>query len=287
LLQSSLIAPAATPITDSPNTADPTSGQADNRKQISQPTPHGSQAGSPDIAFAARVKPSDAASASRLDQAGAPAPAASLKKQPADAGGQDAGPQTGRDASPNLAQNAAAAAYVKNAEAAPIAPPQVRSAPVARPQATPPLAEPAPKPAAPVNEMVMRISQPGAQNVDVQVSQRAGEVHVAVRTSDSDLAHGFRQGLPELTGRLETSGYRAETWRPEVSMAAPPPAASETRDPAARGGGSENGQSQSGGSKQESGRRNQNQQDQPRWVQDLEESLKRGGPSGDTHGIGN
>lgn len=232
------------------------------------------------------VKPSDAGSATRLEQAGAAPPAASPKKQPVDAGSQDSGVQTGRDASPNFAQNAAAA-YVKSGEAAPIAPPQMRSAPAPQAQAPAPLAEPAPKPAAPVNEIVMRISQPGAQNVDVQVSQKAGEVHVAVRTSDSDLAHGLRQGLPELTGRLESSGYRAETWRPAVSMAAPPQAATETRDSAARGGGSENGQSQSGGSKQESGRRNQNQQDQPRWVQDLEENLKHGGSSGGSHGFGN
>jgi hypothetical protein len=280
-------AATAAPIPDGPNTADRISCQAGGRKQISQSAPRESQPGSPDLAFAARIKPSDAGSATRSEQAGAAPPAASTKKQPADAGSQDSGAQTGRDASPNLAQDAAAA-YAKNGDAAPIAPPQVRSAPVAQAEAPAQIAEPAPKPAAPVNEIVMRISQPGAQNVDVQVSQRAGEVHVAVRTSDSDLAHGLRQGLPELTGRLETSGYRAETWRPAVVMAAPPQATSETRDPAARGGGgSENGQSQSGGSKQESGRRNQNQQDQPRWVQDLEESLKRGGSSGDSHGFRN
>jgi hypothetical protein len=130
----------------------------------------------------------------------------------------------------------------------------------------------------------MRLSQPGAQNVDVRVSTQGGELRLAVRTGDADLAHGLREGLPELRGRLEDNGFKAETWGPAGAVAAPA-TASQPRDPAGdRGAG--DARSQSGWSQQDSGRRNNNQQNQPRWVQDLEESLSGAGTSGDSHGLG-
>jgi len=138
-----------------------------------------------------------------------------------------------------------------------------------------------------MKEIVMQIGPPGTAKVNIQVVQQAGEVRVAVRTEDPELAHGLRLGLPELAGRLEETGYRAETWRPG-SLVAPPEASSETRN---AGGGDSRGNdtnSQPGWSQQESGRRNPNQSDQPRWVEDLESSLNGGGESsGDSHGLSN
>jgi hypothetical protein len=144
----------------------------------------------------------------------------------------------------------------------------------------------APKLLTPLKEISLQVSNPGSENVDVRVVQQAGEVRVAVHTGDSDLAHGLRQGLSDLVGRLEENGYRAETWRP-VSVAAPVGSTSESGQTA---GNSRNADSQSqpGWSQQDSGRRNQNQSNQPRWVEELESSMPAGGESGaDSHGLSN
>jgi hypothetical protein len=54
----------------------------------------------------------------------------------------------------------------------------------------------------------------GDQRVNVRLSERGGEVHVSVRTQDAQLAGALRQDLPSLSGKLEQSGFRAETWHP-------------------------------------------------------------------------
>ena len=55
-------------------------------------------------------------------------------------------------------------------------------------------------------------------SVEVRVLERAGEVRLSVRTPDTELANSLRQQLGDLVGRLEQTGYQAETWRPaEVS----------------------------------------------------------------------
>ena len=54
----------------------------------------------------------------------------------------------------------------------------------------------------------------GSQRVAVRLTERGGEVHVAVRTPDAGLAEGLRQGLPSLAAKLEQSGFRTETWHP-------------------------------------------------------------------------
>ncbi|MDQ2950037.1 MAG: flagellar hook-length control protein FliK, partial [Acidobacteriota bacterium] len=61
----------------------------------------------------------------------------------------------------------------------------------------------------------------GADNsqVDVRVSQRAGDVQVTVRTPDNDLAQSLRQHLPELSDRLAQSGVSGEIWRPTAAQA--------------------------------------------------------------------
>lgn len=61
----------------------------------------------------------------------------------------------------------------------------------------------------------------GAQDgrVDVRLTERAGELKVAVRTPDSHLAERLRADLPALSSRLEESGIRSETWRPPAAAA--------------------------------------------------------------------
>lgn len=61
----------------------------------------------------------------------------------------------------------------------------------------------------------------GADNsqVDVRISQRAGDVQVTVRTPDSDLAQSLRQHLPELSDRLAQSGVNSDIWHPATAQA--------------------------------------------------------------------
>jgi hypothetical protein len=78
------------------------------------------------------------------------------------------------------------------------------------------VAEGTPKSAAvPAREIQLQLHQ-GEQRVDVRLIERSGEVRVAVRTPDAQLAGDLRTGLPALATRLEQSGYRAETWHPAI-----------------------------------------------------------------------
>ena len=140
-------------------------------------------------------------------------------------------------------------------------------------------------PSTPVNDISLQVTQPGAQKVEVRIVQQAGEVRVAVHTSDSDLAHGLQQGLSDLVGRLQETGLRAEAWHPGGTTVQSTPV-NETRASTA---GSQNGDSQghSGGSSQQEGERRQNGSARPGWVKELDSSIASGEQSqGASYGIG-
>jgi hypothetical protein len=148
-----------------------------------------------------------------------------------------------------------------------------------------PPAESLPKATAPLKDISLQVTQAGKESVDVRVVQQGGEVHVSVHSGDAALTSGLRQGLSELQSRLEENGYRSEMWKPGTSsapVAAPSPQSSNNNQ--SRSG---DGQSQQGGSQQDSGRRNQNQSNQPRWVEELKSSISGGEQSsGGFYGIG-
>ncbi|MCU1236656.1 MAG: hypothetical protein JWP63_4623 [Candidatus Solibacter sp.] len=54
----------------------------------------------------------------------------------------------------------------------------------------------------------------GEHRLEVRLSERGGEVRVAVRTADSHLAGELRDNLPQLASRLAENGMRSELWRP-------------------------------------------------------------------------
>jgi hypothetical protein len=64
---------------------------------------------------------------------------------------------------------------------------------------------------APAREIQVQVNN-GEQRVDVRLTERSGEVLVAVRTPDAQLAGTLREDLPVLSSRLEQAGFRAETW---------------------------------------------------------------------------
>ena len=53
----------------------------------------------------------------------------------------------------------------------------------------------------------------GEQRVVVHIADHGGEIHLAVRTPDADLAADLRRELPTLASRLEQSGLRPQEWQ--------------------------------------------------------------------------
>jgi hypothetical protein len=101
-----------------------------------------------------------------------------------------------------------------------------------------------PEPAAPqkvAHDITLDLGS-GSQRAAVRLSERGGEVHVAVRTPDAGLAADLRQGLPSLAAKLEQSGFRAETWHPG---AAPRQAAESSAGGAGQNQSGQNGQESS------------------------------------------
>jgi hypothetical protein len=238
-------------------------------------TPTQAEPAPADLAFAVRVKaqaglPASGESAPakelrRVDLADAP-PAASLRTETFRAG-----------------------AWVLNegpARGVPQATAETASRPPERPEAPPiPAEEAAPKAAGPLKDLSVQVKQPNQESVELRVAEREGELHVAVRTGDAELAHGLRQGLPELVDRLDQGGFRTEAWRPSGVVSAPEPSSqAHSRPSDSRNADS---QSQPGWSQQERGQRDHNQSNRPKWVEELEGNLTGGGErsTGEFHGF--
>jgi hypothetical protein len=141
------------------------------------------------------------------------------------------------------------------------------------------------KAAGPLKDLLLQVGQTNQERVDIRMTERAGELHVAVRAASADVAHGLRQALPELVGRLEQSGYRTEAWRPSGVVSAPGPA-SETRQSSSEFRNTDS-QSQPGWSQQQRGHRQHEQPDRPKWVEELEGSVAAGAEklTGEFHGF--
>jgi Flagellar hook-length control protein FliK len=78
-------------------------------------------------------------------------------------------------------------------------------------------------PAAPTlrpHSIEIQVPGAGGQQVDVRVSQRAGNVDVTVRTPDNEIAQSLRQHLPELSERLSQSGVNGDVWQPAAAASA-------------------------------------------------------------------
>lgn len=184
---------------------------------------------------------------------------------------------------PSLTQSALAAfdqsrqlepgAEVKQA-AAPSQPPELRDLRAYEPPRAP----------QPLNNIVLQVNQSANEKVLVSLVQQSGELRLAVRTDDSELAQGLQQGLSDLVGKLQGNGYRADTWHPvQASVAAAPALESQSASNHSRQG---DPQPQQGWSQQDGGQQRQNQPNRPRWVEELESSLtSRGQTPGESYGF--
>ncbi len=105
---------------------------------------------------------------------------------------------------------AAVTAPVSNARESAPAPshtPEPQAAPAAAPT-------PAPAPAA-AHDIKIALNDNG-QRVELRVTERGGDIHVAVRTPDAPLATSLRNDLPALSNKLEESGFHSEMWHPSA-----------------------------------------------------------------------
>jgi hypothetical protein len=120
------------------------------------------------------------------------------------------------------------------------------------------------------HEITLKLSPTRESGVEVRVVERAGEVRVAVRTPDGELAQSLRQNLGDLTRSLEDRGYRSETWHPAAAQAAS--SGSAPQDNRSDGGNyGDPRQAWSGGEGQHGGEGRRRHPQQPAWVEELEQ----------------
>jgi hypothetical protein len=183
--------------------------------------------------------------------------------------------------------NLAAHAYTTRDGSVSLAPGSKSNTPAAmETHATPPEAAPV-KSTEPLKELSVQVGNQNQERVEVRMVERNGELHVAVRTGNADLAHGLREGVADLVSRLQETGFRTDTWRP-VHAAAPASAASGTQQRTTEFRNQSDSQSSPGWSQRQSrDQRDHQQSNRPGWVEELEGSLTQAGEksSGDKHGL--
>ena len=110
-------------------------------------------------------------------------------------------------------------------------------------------------PATTRREIPLMLADSASTRVDIQLIERAGSLHLAVRTPDQELTKALQANLAALVGRFETKGYKTESWTP-----AAPRHASVQPTAAANNSGHSQDQSEQGGAR---GGQQQQQQGQP------------------------
>ncbi len=124
-----------------------------------------------------------------------------------------------------------------------------------------------PAPSSGNHDITIRIPDATAdQGTAVRFVERAGEVHVSVRTSDTDLAQTLRGGLNDLVTRLEDGGIRTQVWQPGADAST---SQNNSQHPFADADGSSGRQYSSGSNSEQEPQ----QHNHPRWVEELESSI--------------
>jgi hypothetical protein len=147
-----------------------------------------------------------------------PAPRVEPSGEPQRAAERHSGPE--RPAGVVLPQHAHAAPAAPDAGPRP-----ARPAVTAAPANIEPPTRPDPPRAEVRGVSVVVPAEPGrdgspAPRIELRLAERAGEIHVAVRTPDPQARQVLRSELPALVERLEQSGYRAEVFSPAAERTA-------------------------------------------------------------------
>jgi hypothetical protein len=77
--------------------------------------------------------------------------------------------------------------------------------------------EPA-KTATPLRSLSLEFTPDGAQDVRLRLSERSGEVHISLHTSDPSLTEKLSGGIHDLAGSLASAGYDAHAWTPDAEQ---------------------------------------------------------------------
>jgi hypothetical protein len=135
-----------------------------------------------------------------------------------------------------------------------------------------------PNPASKVTDVSVSIPVPradstGDDRIAIRMLQRGAEIHVSVRTPDTQLAQSLRQDLSKLATGLDQGGFRTETWRPAATTST---AQSNSNPQHESPAGNPNGDAAGSGSRSAGqggqGEQKRRQQDErPRWVAELEQ----------------
>ena len=124
----------------------------------------------------------------------------------------------------------------------------------------------------PARQISLKLTGADSAKVDVELTERAGKVLVAVRTPDRELAKSLQTDLGDLVGRLENKGFKTEAWVPTASRHTPAAAPEQSNSATSHGDPRQAGS----GSGQRQGRQGQNgsnQRQQARWMEHVEETL--------------
>jgi hypothetical protein len=177
-----------------------------------------------------------------------------------------AGPAFERSASPDFVVpgSPAASDTAKNSQSQPTPEPlpTPRTQQVIEPPAAPPTSS---------RDIRVQVPDNNGGSTQVRFLETGGEVRVSVRTADTGLAQSLRSHLNDLSLKLAEGGVPAEIWKPAPSAAA---SQNHQHQPDREGRGSEgrHSGSHSGGHAGSQGDQ-QDQQDRPAWLEEMEASL--------------
>jgi hypothetical protein len=60
--------------------------------------------------------------------------------------------------------------------------------------------------------MSLEFTPDGAREVRVRLSERGGDVHISLHSTDAALSGRLRDGVQDLAGALNHAGYNADAW---------------------------------------------------------------------------
>jgi hypothetical protein len=66
----------------------------------------------------------------------------------------------------------------------------------------------------PLRNVSLEFTPDGASDVRLRLSERSGEVHISLHSSDPSLSGRLHEGIHDLVGSLSSAGYDAEAWTP-------------------------------------------------------------------------
>jgi len=143
------------------------------------------------------------------------------------------------------------------------------SSATAEPDSATPLSGGAPQP---LRQISLKLESPGSANVDVQLTQTAGRLAVAVRTPDPQLTQSLQSGLGDLVGRLQDRGFKTDTWIPSAH---PVTAVAQSSNAAGGHTGADHKDSEAGRQQQQrqNGSGDTHQRQRERWTAQLKRML--------------